>query len=298
MAKYKEEGVPLYPEVYLTTDVQAILGMLPDAQRLPLGATTRDIKGIKLAIKKSAPLAIGGWLIYLEDRVDKLNFGLLRGSSNPISVLLDRVLLDPHNIIPVTKMFQVADDCVEILNSSGERHIIFLNHRKDDSPPPLASLESLITSVTFAVKEDLMEPTQSYLTRVLYNALRISHGTLIAVTNKPSPPRRLFNDGMKLDEPIDFPGLIKQLKRTEIAPERLISAAALLEGMLNSDGIILFNDKAQLIGFNYFVKSKPATDESGGARRRAFATLSSNVGKGLRGAFIQSQDGWSDFCGV
>jgi hypothetical protein len=65
--------------------------------------------------------------------------------------------------------------------------------------------------------------------------------------------------------------------------------------MLNSDGIILFDNKARLLGFNYFVRSKTASKESGGARRRAFATLVKNIDNGLCGAFIQSQDGWSDF---
>lgn len=298
LAKYKEEGVSLYPEVYLTSDISQLIAMLPDAQRLPLGSTSRDTDGIKRAIKKSAPLAISGWLIYLEDNGDNLNFGLMKGASNPISVLVDRVLLDENNPTQVTKIFQVADDCVEIISSSGDRHVIFLNHRKDDSPPPLASLDRLIKSVTMGVAADLVEPIQSYLTRILYNALRISHGTLIAVTDKRSPPKALFNDGLKLDEPIDFPEMIRKLKRSEINPERLISAAALLEGMLNSDGIIIFDKNARLLGFNYFVRSKNVANEVGGARRRAFATLSSYLGKGLVGAFIQSQDGWSDFRGV
>jgi len=298
LAKYKEEGVSLYPEVYLTKDVSQLIAMLPEAQKLPLGATTRDVDGIKRAIKKSAPLAISGWLIYLEDNGASLNFGLMRGTSNPIAVLVDRVLLDEHNPNQVTKIFQVADDCVEIISSSGLRHVVFLNHRKDDSPPPLASLEGLIKSVTQSVSEDLLEPSQSYLTRTLYNALRVSHGTLIAVTKKPEPPKSLFNDGLKLDEPIDFPDLIRRLKRSEVSAEPLASAAALLEGMLNSDGIILFDRAARLLGFNYFVRAKNAANEVGGARRRAFATLSSHIGKGLVGAFIQSQDGWSDFRGV
>lgn len=68
--------------------------------------------------------------------------------------------------------------------------------------------------------------------------------------------------------------------------------------MLNSDGIILFDDRAEILGYNYFVRAKPTANESGGARRRAFATLARYVGKGLTAAFMQSQDGWSDFKGT
>lgn len=137
LSKYTEEGTSLYPEVYATTDIATLVAMLPEAERLPLGSTTRDTAGIKHAIKKSAPLATGGWLIYLDDKADSVQYGLFRGSSNPISVLVDNVILDKDVVVPVTKIHQVAQDCVEIINSSGEHHFIFLNHRKEESPPPL-----------------------------------------------------------------------------------------------------------------------------------------------------------------
>ena len=35
----------------------------------------------------------------------------------------------------------------------------------------------------------------------------------------------------------------------------------------------------------------------GGARRRAFAALRAKIGKGLSAAFMQSQDGWTEFQG-
>lgn len=298
LAKYKEEGNPLFPEVYITTDVNALIAMLPEAERLNLGTTTRDVKGLKHALKKTAPLANGGWLVFLNDNKDSLNFGLFRGTNNPVSVLADKVILDSSNEIPVTKIFQVAEDCVEIVSSFGERHFVFLNHRRDDSPPPLESLERLINAVCDEVPLDLKEPTQSFLTRILYNALRTSHGTLIAVTDRRSPPKKIFDDGISLEDPIDFPMLITAVRKGEIQPSRLMTSAALLEGMLNSDGIILFNNRGKLLGFNYFVRAKAPSNESGGARRRAFGTLTNNISKGLSAAFIQSQDGWSDFRGT
>lgn len=295
LAKYKEEGVALYPEVYVTTNITGLTAMLPEAERMPLGTTTRDIAGITHAIKKSAPLATGGWLVYVQDTTDKLSFGLFRGSSNLVSVLVDSVVLDQRNSIPVTKIFQVAEDCVELITSSGEHHFVFLNHRREDSPPPLHSLARLIDAICAEVDPQLVEPTKAFLTRILYNALRVSHGTLIAVTNRRAPPSRLFDDGLKLDEPVDFPALIRLVRRGETPPGRLSSVSSLLEGMLNSDGIILFDSKARLLGFNYFVRAKAASKVSGGARRRAFATLVKHIDNGLCGAFIQSQDGWSDF---
>lgn len=63
--------------------------------------------------------------------------------------------------------------------------------------------------------------------------------------------------------------------------------------MLNSDGIIIFSTKAEIIGYNAFVSiSDENVKITGGARHRAFAALMSFVEKNeLVCAFIRSQDG-------
>ena len=298
LARYKEEGSPLYPEVYITNDITKLKAMLPESEVLSLGQVEKNISGIKFAIKKSAPLATQGWLIYIEDRERYIAFGVFHGGNNPVSVLVDTVLLDPTNPTPVTKIFQVAEDCVEIVNCTGERHFIFLNHRKDDSPPPLDALHKLVGAITKNVPGDISDQTSSYLTRVMYDSLRVSHGTLIAVTNSKRPSRKLFRDGMSLATPIDIPQIIRDAKKGAIPPQNLISTASIVRGMLSSDGIVLFNSQANLLGFNYFVNAAAANTIPGGARQRAFSTLTKHVGKGLLGAFIQSQDGWSEFRGT
>lgn len=82
----------------------------------------------------------------------------------------------------------------------------------------------------------------------------------------------------------------------------LMSSAGLLGGMLNSDGITVLDTAGRVLGYNCFVRT---TDENlkprelvGGARRRAFTELRALVDAGnLRGAFIRSSDGASDFHG-
>jgi len=201
LAKYKEEGVVLFPEVYVSTDIGALCAMLPEGERLPLGSTRADAFGIAHAIKKCAPLASGGRLVYIEDKSPNLEFGVFRGANNPISVLADTVLLEPNDDVRVVKIFQVAEDCVAVLCNSGDRHFIFLNHRREDSPPPLQHLDNLIAKVCNHVPPDLKDPSLAFLKRILYNALRVSHGCLIAVTDRKRPPRQLFNDGISLASP-------------------------------------------------------------------------------------------------
>ncbi|MEO3877319.1 MAG: hypothetical protein AB1780_12495 [Pseudomonadota bacterium] len=295
LAHYREEGVSLFPKVYLTNDKHTLTAMLPDGEVLKIGSSDPNVNGIKNAVKKCAPLATNGWLIYIEATDNCLEYGVFKGSGNPISVLVDDVLMTESDGLFVVKASQVADDCVEVQSNRGGRHYIFLNHRKESSPPPLQYLGKLIKSITEKSPEEDREPTISFLNRLFVSALRESHGCIIAVTNMPKPPKFLSDDGVILEEPIDFSSLVYELKKERIEPNHLESKGFLLKGMLNSDGIILFDNKGRLLGYNCFVKVNNKNNVLGGARKRAFASLKSKIGRGLSAVFMQSQDGWTDF---
>ena len=145
---------------------------------------------------------------------------------------------------------------------------------------------------------DLREALASFLKKVLFTAVRESHGCLVAVTNMTRPPAFIADDGVILESPLDFSWLVAQLKKGDIQATLLTNKGSLLKGMLNSDGIILFDDNGRLLGYNCFVKVKHDAGVIGGARRRAFAALSGKIGKGLSAAFMQSQDGWTEYVGA
>lgn len=298
LARYKEEGVSLCPKVYMTNDLSLLNTMLPDGESLKIGSTTPNIDGIKQALKKCAPLATNGWLIYIQDNTHTIEYGVFKGSGNPISVLVDEVLMSSNDDLIVVKAFQVADDCVEIRSNQGSFHYIFLNHRKEDSPPPLQYLDSLVKAVTEEASVENKEPTISFLSRLFFDALRQSHGCIIAVTDMPSPPEFLSEDSVTLESPIDFSALVRDLKKGNIDASHLESKGYLLKGMLNSDGIILFDNKSRLLGYNCFVKVDNSETVIGGARKRAFACVRAKIGNGVCAVFMQSQDGWTDFKGT
>lgn len=297
LARYKEEGVKLCPKVYLTNDMATLVAMLPDGEKLTIGTTAPDSDGIKTVLKKCAPLAQDGWSIYIHDDDTIIEYGLFRGSSNPISVLVDDVLMVDNEDLVVVKAFQIAEECVEIKSNTGSHHYIFLNHRKKDSPPPLQYLDDLVHAMSSGVEEKEKESIVSFLKRLVFDALRQSHGCIIAVTNMKRAPKFLSEDGVILSIPIDFGKLVKEVKEDKILPSSLDSKAVLVKGMLNTDGIIIFDNKSRLLGYNCFVKVSKKDEVIGGARKRAFATLSSKVGIGLCAVFMQSQDGWSDYKG-
>jgi len=298
LARYKEEGMSLYPNVYLTNNLKTLNSMLPDGESLKIGASLADISGIADALKKCAPLATNGWLIFIEDKGNTLEYGVFKGSGNPISVLVDDVLMTENEGFIVVKAFQVADDCVEIRANSGGQHYIFLNHRKEDSPPPLQFLGKLVESITVGTPEKDKEPVSGFLNRMLFQSLRESHGCIIAVTSMAKAPKFLSNDGVIFENPINFSRLVYNFKKDNIEASHLDSKGYLLKGMLNSDGIILFDNKGCLLGYNCFVKVNNKDNIIGGARKRAFASLKTKIGHGLSAVFMQSQDGWTDFKGI
>lgn len=298
LARYQEEGQKLSPKVYITNDIASLCSMLPDSEIINIGTCSADASGIKQSLKKCAPLATGGWLIFLHNHDEIIDFGVFKGPSSPISVLVDDVALTDSDELIVVKVFQIAEDCVEVKSNKGGHHYIFLDHRKEESPPPLQFLDDLVSYITSSVNEKYSEPTKSFLTRLLFESLRESHGCIIAVTNMKKAPRFISADGVILNKPINFGKLVEALIRGEIDQSHLDSKGHLLKGMLNSDGILLFDNRGQLLGYNCFVKISKKDEVVGGARKRAFAAIKLNLGRGLCGVFMQSQDGWSNFEGV
>lgn len=297
LARYQEEGVSLCPRVYITSDIEKLTKMLPGGERYRIGSGPADAQGIKSALKKCAPLATGDWMIYIADGEQSIEFGVFKGESNPVSVPVDSILLVPENDFVAVRVSQIATDCVEVNCNNGSQHYIFLNHRKEDSPPPLQYLDDLVNAITLGVEEDVKESARSYLTRLLYDSLRQSHGCIIAVSAGDVAPDFLAKDGVILESPINFSELVKEVVARRLDTSNIDSKGVLLKGMLNSDGIIIFNRSGHLLGFNCFVKSDNEEQVVGGARKRAFATLGKSVGRELQAAFMQSQDGWSDFKG-
>jgi hypothetical protein len=297
LARYQEEGLKLFPKVYLTNNIAEIISMLPDSESLKIGVSENNSEGIMLSLKKCAPMANGGWLVYINEMADNIEYGLFKGSSNPTAVLVDDVIMTPNEHLNIVKVFQVADDCVEIRANNGNFHYVFLNHRREDDPPPLQHLDSLVESITAGVKINNRPSVSSYLKRVLYESLIKTSGCIIAVTNMKRVPKVLSNDGIILEDPIDFEQLIADFKKDVISQSLIDSKSHILSGMLNSDGIVLFDNRARILGYNIFVAISNDASALGGARRRAFDNLKRIIDRGLCAIFMQSHDGWSEFSG-
>jgi len=298
LARYQEEGTRLSPKTYLTNDLGKLVQMLPGCIILKIGTTRIETEGIREGVKKCAPLAVGGWAIYFHEHDTIMEFGVFRGASNFISVPVDDIVLVPDSGLQIVKIQQLALDCVEVRAENGAHHYVYLDHRDDNAQHPLTGINLLIGSILKQVKSGTREQLDSYFRRILVEALLHSHGWIVAVTTMNRPPRFLAKDGVTLDTPVDFLDIMERVLDQRSSEYELESAGVLLKGMLNSDGIVLFDDRARLLGFNYFVNSTSPKKVVGGARKRAYTVLESRLGKGLSAVLMQSQDGASNFKGA
>jgi hypothetical protein len=183
-----------------------------------------------------------------------------------------------------------------LTNHNGDSHTVFISDKRETEPSPRQFVSDLAKAICGKVDADIRPSAQTVIEKSLNNGLEASHGALVAVTRSDVPPQFL-QDGLLLDEPLDFGDLARKARHGgEEDRMRLISYARVLEGMFGCDGIVVFNRRAKLIGYNCFIKpSAKNTPASGGARKRAYGTLKTRLGNGLFAAFIRSQDGWSEF---
>lgn len=297
LSRYTEEGIQLHPEVFLFENVDDALKVIPESTKIQLGKSKFDSTTIHLAIKKCAPLAIGGWHIYMEHQNGELSYGVFHGSPSPLSMTaVDTLFLGSGSNDKAVHMRQVAENCVELRNTSGLRHVIFLSHKHDSEPSPTQNLVQLVDAICRDVPTDVLDQCKTYFLKAISIALRLCHGTLIAVCNSNSQPRFL-RDGVVLDSPVDLPNIIRDIEKGFISEIELISIGSLIRGMLTSDGIVLFDTHGRLRSYNCFVAPMKAKGSavSGGARRRAYDALCARQGSGLTAILMQSQDGSTYF---
>ena len=299
LANLREEGAELIPEVYLCEDVEEALKLLPDRDILQIGNANNPISAITEGLKKCSPLAIGGWNIYLSPIGQIYQFGLFRGSLNPLSISVNSTLFSvPLETIKVVRLFRTATGCVELCNSASNTQCILLNDRQDGGPKPNAHSQTLPELICQDIPLNLRESSTTYIGKTLERALAACHGTLIAITKRNTVPAFL-KDGVVLTKPLDLYAAvsIKSKFNQEITNEHRLNAySSLIQGMVGSDGITVFNTKGKLLAYNCFIKSpneingKPVV---GGARTRAYEALLKKIGNGIDAVFIQSQDGWT-----
>lgn len=295
LASYREEGVPMSPAVFFSENLGTLLDRLGGAEHVAIGRGPRDADTLRAALKHCAPLGRSGWSIYLVREADHIDYGVFRTddfllSQTPMGRL--RGLCDPD--VRIVGMVQLAENVIELRGSSGARRLLYLSGASSDDLPAIALIRSLVTAASRDVPAKHRQMNERLLQRVFIDAMRTPHGTLIAVLPAGADPRVLFDDGIVLGEPLNLAERIARYveEPSEANRQEVHGAGILLESMLNVDGITLLGSDGTVRGYHAFLRHGGGGGGTlGGARRRTYDALCTEVGRGLYGAFYRSQDG-------
>lgn len=302
LSHYTEEGARLFPQVVLCDDLTTTLGLLQCSDPLTIGIGPRDDSAIKSALKRCAPLAQDGWVIYILRLPEKFEYGVFRSPPSPTALdIQDTVRELGHQTgdMHIIVMSQLAEQVVELVGAASGAVHVYLSAIPDTTESPQHALESLVSACCVDVPPAKREQVHSFLRSSLSVGVRRCHGTLIGVLPENHEPASITTDGIVFKSAILLSVLVQEheLHRTDHTLAALTAYSSLLTGMLCSDGVVLLGSSATLIGYNLFVKPLEKYDNGtarvvGGARRRAFRKLCSCVDEGqLRGCFFRSSDG-------
>lgn len=300
LAHYQEEGAKFAPEVYVCAQIERLVRLVPNHQIVKLGETDDAESAIEQGLKKGAPLAMDGWCIYVDAVAPRFRYGVFRGSISPLALNIEKIVLSaPVSDCPVVRIVQVAPGCIEVRNALDVVHTIIFSDRRDEEIAPQAYFDEFVDAICSAADDGVRDSLRSYFASVLGRGLQESHGALMVVVSSDEMPKFL-RDGVTLTPAIVFVQLLKDAGTTAgdavSAEQALMANAALLKGMIRSDGITVFTATGVLLGYNCFIKSsRGCKNVAGGARARAYNSLVEKLGHGLNAVFSRSQDGMIKF---
>ncbi|WP_428944287.1 hypothetical protein ACQK5W_17120 [Pantoea sp. FN060301] len=300
---YREEGQDLYPEVFITDNIDAVLQSLPFCKRVEISNKPASSMEFLQALKLCAPLSKNGWVIYINVEESTINYGLVSSEISELSPSFHK-----HSVGELSESgYEYA---IAYLQNVGNKSVFLrglqtsalislsLNDRVNNIGK---DLQSICNTIASDIDESYRSICSAYFEKIIGEALITGHGSLIAVV-KDEPlsiakMQKKHSDGIYLPQPIDIFDFVMQSEKqkTREASTSNTLHSSLVKSMLHHDGVTILTTQGKVLGYHIFVKPEGAENEKiiGGARSRAFEILKlSNV---FVSCFYKSQDGSEKF---
>jgi hypothetical protein len=299
---YQEEGKSLFPEIYIIDDLELVGKILTNFEYYKIGESEKSIETMLKALKKCAPLTGEGWVIYILRKTHTYEYGVFRTASSILSISIEEALINQGSKeLKCILIRQISDNITEIKNFISKSLIITFGSVLGDKKKTLNRCDDFVDSIVQNVDEKIKDQITNFYKKVFNNVMRKGHGTLACVIDhrKRKIPQTL-SDGIFLTKRIE---VAKQILQKDsgidlISHVKLEGSLSIISGMMLSDGITVFSNDGSLISYNVFLKHSSKlnkTSTNGGARTRTYLGLCNLIGKDLEAAFIQSQDGKTEF---
>lgn len=215
-SSYREEGEDLYPEIFITDNIDSVLRTLPFCKKVEISAKPASVKEFSQALKLCAPLSRNGWVIYINVSGEKINYGLVSSELSELSPTFRKQSvgeLSENGDEYAIAYLQNAGNKSVLLRGSETSALISLS-LSDKKTSIGEELGGICNEITKDVDENYKTICSSYLEKLIGNALITGHGTLIAVVkDEPGAIESVLkrhDDGIYLPTPIDICDFIIQ----------------------------------------------------------------------------------------
>jgi hypothetical protein len=299
VSNFREEGFPLAPLLFVGREPQEVLRTVNGTNFVLLGEASCSLETVRLALKSCAPLAEGRqWAILLTLEEARLRFGVFCTGRSPLRVTsFEAIRLLPPGAPPLVGFAQLGESIVEVRGPGGANFFFDFSAGADLSSNPMRVLKDFVQAVTRDVPHNLRAQLQAFYYRIAIEVMSGAHGALVAVVDAREQVPGFLADGLWLEVPIDLGALALRYEaaHTERDALELIAYSNLFRRMVGMDGITVFDSRGRLLGYNCFIRQQvigsPTHKVVGGARRRAFEVLCSELGRSLAAALYRSRDG-------
>ena len=297
LAAYREEDVPMFPSVFVAYRREDLSSILTTGKPVQLGSVDRTGGPASTILKDCAPLAREGWAVFVHiDDKDIAYYGVFRSARHSLSTGADEVIADLGDSVKLVMLRNCGHQSVEIYNTSRNKLTAVLKVATSAYSALDAHISLFVRTMTAGVAESY--ELQAYLKRVITGIVQHCHGTLLAVMHADDDKNSSNTPSGVIPQPcINFADLHAEAMKLRDADSLadLRAAEVLLEGMIGSDGIVVFGNDATVKAYRSFIKPNPEEEvkigTEGGARRRTFALMKLRLSDRYLGAFYRSQDG-------
>ncbi len=330
LLRYEEEGVELSPQVVLCQSIESTTKSFPGGKFYIIGMGEFSPELGKKVLKECAALARNGWAVFVERvTATKVRYGVFSYLASPTSLgLRDMIGVDDQTFAVLIERTDRSN--VRLSGSKGNILDVAFSTTRDERTADDNDIAKFARSV---VPKAASPATTRYMTGLVARLLAESHGTILVCTDQPILSVSGMTDAVTLDPAIEVISVFDDYHTIGTADTlmELQRTEGLLGGLLQSDGIVVFNTLGQVSAYRVFYKPPPQEPPplastkrrawfgfwkqaeqplqltgppitaqapvTGGARRRAFQGVSALVGTGLNSALFRSQDGLTIFAG-
>jgi hypothetical protein len=289
----------------LDPDVLNLLA--PGTHRMMIGRILMDDGAASVVLKNCANLAMNGWAIYVARIQDgqstpEIEYGVFRALKHAFAQSAEESMRDLDDATPVVLIRNRGYLMIELVSINNRSFTASFTSSDITGSPFTDHVHELALAICEGLPTLISDHFFPYIKCLLVDLLQHCHGTLIGVhtpcDNSGCPETMV--DGVWLHRPIDLANahaVAVDAKDAESLAD-LQSLESILRGMINNDGVVLFDTKGRVIGYRIFLKpneeEKKAASHKGGGRRRTYELMKSRLGESLRGVFFRSQDGATD----